>query len=416
MIIFIVISSNPFHQSSASANRWLTLIQGVALLGATVKLLIFGGYSSSEEQAKWAKQGVHKNISYEYVFPVLVKGYWQVRFHIYLGQVLRNRKLIKELVLRLKNEKGIVWTDATALSFQVAIQLKKQSPQVKLFTEMSEFLDIHHYNKGNFLQRWQGDAKQRFFEKKAFFVYDGIALMTQTLMKHYQRFPHPHPKFLHLPMTVDLDRFKSQKPTLAEFISPYIAFVGVMNDAKDGVSILIKSFNSLKDKFPNHKVYLVGAWNYDTPTHLQLIQEFGLQNRVFWMREYSRDQIPNIICNADLLVLPRPDSKQAQGGFPTKLGEYLATGNPVCATTVGEIPDYLTDNESVFFAEPGSVESFAEAMDRAMSDPENAKRVGANGRKIAEREFNKDIQARKLYDFLLELQGEEPSKKSQIKS
>jgi glycosyltransferase involved in cell wall biosynthesis len=123
------------------------------------------------------------------------------------------------------------------------------------------------------------------------------------------------------------------------------------------------------------------------------------------MKEYSRDVIPSIIGNADLLALPRPDSKQAQGGFPTKLGEYLATGKPVCATTVGELPDYLTDNESVFFAQPGSVESFAEAMRRALYDPENAKRVGLNGKQVAQEEFNKDIQAKKLYQFLLELQA-----------
>ncbi|EKB49149.1 glycosyltransferase family 4 protein [Cecembia lonarensis] len=276
---------------------------------------------------------------------------------------------------------------------------------------MSEFLDIHHYNKGNFLQRWQGDAKQRLFEKKAFFAYDGMALMTQTLVKHYQNFPNPQPKLLHLPMTVDLERFQSPKEPLPEFQSPYIAFVGVMNDAKDGVSNLIKAFNSIKDKFPSHKVYLVGAWNYDTPIHLQLIKDLGLAKRVFWMKEYSREQIPNIICNADLLVLPRPDSKQAQGGFPTKLGEYLATGKPVCATRVGEIPDYLTDNESVFFAEPGSVESFADAMGRALGDYENAKRVGANGRKVAEEHFNKDVQARKLCDFLEKLEKQEPRKK-----
>jgi glycosyltransferase involved in cell wall biosynthesis len=176
-----------------------------------------------------------------------------------------------------------------------------------------------------------------------------------------------------------------------------------MNDAKDGVSNLIKAFNTVKDKFPSHKVYLVGGWNYDTPLHLQLIKDFGLEERVFWMKEYSRNQIPNIICNAHLLILPRPDSKQAQGGFPTKLGEYLATGKPVCASEVGEIPDYLTDNESVFFAEPGSVESLSEAMERALSDYENAKRVGANGRKVAEEHFNKDVQARKLLAFLKEL-------------
>ena len=60
----------------------------------------------------------------------------------------------------------------------------------------------------------------------------------------------------------------------------------------------------------------------------------------------------------------------------------------------------------MFFAEPGSVESFSEAMDRALSDPENAKRVGANGRKVAEREFNKDVQARKLFEFFKKLNAD----------
>ena len=131
-----------------------------------------------------------------------------------------------------------------------------------------------------------------------------------------------------------------------------------------------------------------------------MIGHLGLEQRVFWVGEYHRDTIPAILKNANLLVLPRPDSKQAQGGFPTKLGEYLATGNPVCATTVGEIPDYLVDGESVYFAESGSVGSLANAMQRALGNPEEKKRIGANGRKVAETHFNKDIQAKMLYDFL----------------
>jgi glycosyltransferase involved in cell wall biosynthesis len=128
-----------------------------------------------------------------------------------------------------------------------------------------------------------------------------------------------------------------------------------------------------------------------------------LENRIYYMGSVTRDQIPPIIMNASLLVLSRPDSTQAQGGFPTKLGEYLASGNPVCVTKVGEIPDYLIDNETAFLAEPGSVESFADAIDRALRNPKNAKRVGLNGRRVAEISFNKDIQAKKLYDFLIQL-------------
>ncbi|EKB49150.1 hypothetical protein [Cecembia lonarensis] len=105
MIVSVVINSNPFNQSSASANRWLTLIEGIASLGAKVQLLISGGYTSAEEKEKFGAKGVHKNISYEYVLPILVEGYWMVRFHNYIGQTIRNGQVIKKLKNFLKRKR-----------------------------------------------------------------------------------------------------------------------------------------------------------------------------------------------------------------------------------------------------------------------------------------------------------------------
>ena len=181
-----------------------------------------------------------------------------------------------------------------------------------------------------------------------------------------------------------------------------------MNDAKDGVNILIQSFAKIHHKFPDQKLYLVGGWNYDTSKHLKIIKELSLESKIIWKGEFSSNQIPTIIKNASLLTLPRPDSKQAQGGFPTKLGEYLASGNPVCATSVGEIPNYLVDNVSVYFAIPGSVDSFADAMQRALENPEKSKKIGQNGKEVAIKHFNKDIQSKILYNFLNELIHENP--------
>jgi glycosyltransferase involved in cell wall biosynthesis len=402
MKIIIIISLNPYFQSSATTNRWLTLIEGLSQLGAKVELLIYGGYQSEKEAKAWKTLDKLKGVAIKYIAPHLVQGYWKTRYYIYIGEKLRERRLLNLILKELEKKDGIVWTDASHFGFNLAVQLKKHQPNQQLFLEFSEFLDIHQYNKGNFLQRWQANKRQQFFEKTAFHVYEGLALMTRTLFNHYQQFPEPRPKLLHLPMTVDLERFNKEIQAIDGFEMPYIAFVGVMNDAKDGVSILIKAFVKIAIKFPKLKLYLIGGWNYDTPIHSQLIKENRMEDKIFWKGELDRDQIPAIIKNATLLALPRPDSKQAQGGFPTKLGEYLSTGNPVCATTVGEIPDYITDGDSVFFAKPGSVTSFAEAMDRALCDSENAKRVGLNGRKVAEREFNKHIQAKILYNFLKE--------------
>lgn len=399
MKIFIVINQNPFCFSSASANRWLNLIEGLSQYDAKVELLIYGGYQSDKEAEDWNLSGEKLRIKYKYIGPLLIKGYWKTRYYTYIGKAIRMIHLKRLIFKELQNEEGIIWTDSSLDSFKLAVNLKEKLYNYKLILELSEFLDIYKYNKGNFLQRLQGNKLQKFFEEKAFYAYDGMALMTKTLMQHYNNFPRPVPKLLHLPMTVDLERFDADFPLLEGFVQPYIAFVGVMNDAKDGVNILIEAFAKIHKNFPEHKLYLVGAWNYDTPLHQKQIKEYDLQNKAFWQGEFSRHQIPAIIKNASLLVLPRPDSKQAQGGFPTKLGEYLATGNPVCATTVGEIPDYLVEGESVYFAEPGSVDSFADTMKRALSNPEKAKTIGANGRKVAEKKFNKDIQGKILYDF-----------------
>ena len=402
MKLQVIVRFNPFSESAASANRWRTLIEGLNNLGAKVELLIYGGFQSDEEAEAWKIADNKNGIAYKYISTQLIQGYWKRRYYTYIGEKLREGRLIKLILKELYNKEGIVWTDSSHFAFKLTVCLKENLHNKKIFLEMSEYLVIHKYNKGNLLQKWKADKRQKYFERRAFFYYDGLALMTKTLYKHYNEFHKPGPKLLHLPMTVDLNRFDQAFEPVKGFVSPYIVFVGVMNDAKDGVNILIEAFSKIHPRFPDYKLYLVGPWNYDTPTHRQMIGNLGLEQKVFYMGEYQRDTIPAILKNASLLVLPRPDSKQAQGGFPTKLGEYLATGNPVCATTVGEIPDYLVDGESVYFAEPGSVDSFANAMEQALGNTEQAKRVGANGRKVAETHFNKDIQAKMLYDFLKE--------------
>ena len=406
MKIKIILNSNPFYNSSASANRWLTLIEGLNQLGVEIHILVLGNYQSRAEKQKFGQKHILENIEIKYLTSKVIGGLWQRRYHNYIGKYIQlefNKKTIKN---ELNNFEGIVWAENDVELWKIITDIPHKS--FKIVAEMSEFLDIHQYNKGNVLQRKLGDAKQLYFENIYLKTLDGFMLMTKTLMKHYESFTEIKPKLLHLPMTVDLDRFEERLAVPESFEQPYIAFVGVMNDAKDGVNILIEAFAKIHEDYPDYKVYLVGGWNYDTPHHQKLIKENNLENKVFWKGEFSRDAIPAIIKNASVLALPRPDSKQAQGGFPTKLGEYLATGNPVCATKVGEIPDYLVDDESVFFAEPGSVNSFAEAMRKALSNTAEAEQIGKKGLEAAQKYFNKDIQSKLLYHFLKKIDNKNP--------
>ena len=261
--IKIIISKNPFAHSSATSNRWRTLIERISEMGLKLEIYFVSGFNSLEEKETFNTSGSYKNIEYHYLSTIVLSGYFYPRYYNYLGHHLYYKNLKSKILAINGLNQSIIWTDSTMTGFKIATEIRKKIPNAKLFLEMSEFLDIHKYNRGNFLQKWQGNSRQKYFERKAFHIYDGLALMTRTLIRHYKSFPEPSPKLLHLPMTVDLDRFKSSEVSLPDFQQPYIAFIGVMNDNKDGVNILINAFSLIAGDFPKYKLYLVGGWNYE---------------------------------------------------------------------------------------------------------------------------------------------------------
>jgi len=228
---------------------------------------------------------------------------------------------------------------------------------------------------------------------------DVLILMTHKLVEYYSKKGNKDCKILHMPMTVDVSRFNNVIPF--SFGYKYIAYCGSMNCAKDGVDILIKAFGKLVQKFPDLKLLLIGPQKPESDYKyiLNIIKKINIKEQVIFTGLLNRNCIPSYLCGAEALCLARPMSKQAQGGFPTKLGEYLLTGKPVVVTKVGEISNYLIDKKNVFFAEPDSVESFSEKLAEALLH-EDRDKIAKNGRDVALSVFNSEIQSKKLGEFL----------------
>ena len=223
--------------------------------------------------------------------------------------------------------------------------------------------------------------------------------MTKTLCRHYYALTHNKGKIIHIPMTVDLSRFDQSQlkhAAISELPSSYIAYCGSLSNKKDGIDILIKSFSAFHKHFPQYHLCLAGANHPDVEGQNQLIDSLGVRDFVHYLGVIHQSDIPSFLCNASILALARPKSHQAEGGFPTKLGEYLATGNPVCVTKTGEIADYLQDGINAFLAEPDDIKSFTDALCRVASDMNNAEDVGKKGRNVAETEFNMNIHIKRL--------------------
>ena len=399
MKILFIRSLNPFYETGASANRFVGLLKGLLEKNVQVTMVVTGGYNNPQEYKLGGKVKQYPNLEVHYTTTLFNYNVWLRR----INKFVLNRfiKIINTSRLKsfFKGEFDYVWLtkdEDILFAFNQYANLIKG----KTLIELNEFNDVHRGQgtTGNKLQMQRAIASEKIFNQSVGEI-DCFAVMTKTLIAHYSKMAKNDAKFLHLPMTVETERFKNISNTI-QYKKPYVAFTGTFNNAKDGVDVLIKAFAKVVNKYPDLNLYLAGFYHYDVDIQKKLIADYGLNDRITYLGILDKEQIPAFVCNATVLVLSRPDSHQAQGGFPTKLGEYLATGNPVCVTKVGEIPNYLEDGVSAFMAIPGNVDSFADAMDRALSNPEEAKKVGANGKKVAETNFSTDVQTKRLVEFL----------------
>lgn len=398
MNILLLRHYNPFVENGASANRFRGLVEGLCRDGHSVTIGVMGGELRKDEAATFIHNVEGLRVQY-LSFSNHYHPLWGRLNTYFFDDMIHLPVAAGRVIKQLKRQHyDIVWLTNQASVLRLFIKVQKHI-KGRTFIELNEFNDIYREEKdGNFLQRRKGVRDNRVFLDTISKI-DLFAVMTQTLLNYYQGLAKKNAVFMHLPMTVDLSRFH-EVTTNVEYKKPYIAFTGTMTNHKDGVDVLIKAFAKIADKHPTYHLYMAGFWHYDVPMQEQLISELGLQERIHYIGTLNRDQIPPFVCNASVLALSRPDSHQAQGGFPTKLGEYLATGKPVCVTKVGEIPNYLEDNISAFMATPGDVDSFADAIDRALSDETNAKRIGINGRMVAKENFDIVVQAKRLSLFL----------------
>ena len=228
----------------------------------------------------------------------------------------------------------------------------------------------------------------------------GIVVISETLALFYKTLGIQEDRIYKLPMLIDPSPFLDINPVTVD--EEYIAYCGEMNNNKDGIDDLIEAFAIFSCKVPNIKLYLIGDTSDKSQYELYVskVLEKKLEDRVVFTGRVPHKNMPGYLFNAKILVLARPDNKQAQNGFPSKLGEYLATGKPVVITRTGEIDKYLIDGSDCFFVEPDNSLAFADKLYDVVCDYEKALEVGSAGKQKVFREFNYVVQMRKLIDFL----------------
>jgi len=208
-------------------------------------------------------------------------------------------------------------------------------------------------------------------------------------------------KTLILPVIVDISRFEKKIDNTTVSKRKFLCYMGNMELSKDDVDNIIKAFSIIANSYTEIDLFLYGNPTTNSNIVLEkLIQDLGMQDRIFLKGKVSGFDVPDILLNAHILVSSQPDTIRASGGFPTKLGEYLSTGVPALLTNVGENANYVKENEHVFFAKPQDPLNYAEKLKYILDNYEFALQVAQKAKAFVFDNYSHIIQGKRLKDFI----------------
>ena len=181
-----------------------------------------------------------------------------------------------------------------------------------------------------------------------------------------------------------------------------IVFCGTIKNSIDGVDKLIEAFSIIVPSFPDVDLHILGKTDgvADAAKDIELVKQMGLKDRVFFDGMIPAHEVPQHLKDACVLALYRPNCLQADTGFPTKLGEYLLSGNPVAVTSVGDIPHYLQNGVSAMISSPNDVNAFAKNLSQLLCDINKSERIGREGKNIAMKYFSAREVAKLFCDWI----------------
>ncbi len=386
-----ILCQYPFPIGYSGTNRIISYSRGLVELGNSVTVYVLHPTESRRKVFNEDYKGEYLGIKYQYPFRQTIK---KERSVFKSREILGVFKTLIDLRSRHKRNKY----DWVFISNDNHILYPIMSFFIKTFLRGSKVLFI----TDEYPEPIRSAGRELPNYRKQLFVFgfyftDAIITMTNTLDKYYGTIYKKDSRLI-VPMTVETNRFDSYSPVKYK---DYIAYVGNLEISKDGVDILIEAFSKVNKSINNCKLILFGeAIEADLAVLKKLTFDLGLKDKVVFAGKVERAKIPDFLGNAKALVLARGNSARAEGGFPTKLGEYLSTGKPVVVTDVGEIGKYLKDRDSAFIAEPDNVDSFAAKMLEVFDDYERALVVGDKGKIIAKEAFDYLVQSRRIDNFL----------------
>jgi glycosyltransferase involved in cell wall biosynthesis len=378
-----------FPEGHAATNRIYTYAKGLQENGVNVTVICFSNDYLDQPN------GVAEGIPYYNVFNRQVRSdsFLARRWHKFMKYV-RTVRVLKAIQ---KKDKIIAinrWSDIPFTQFY--IWLISRFMGIKVITECNEH-PLRYHQEGT----WRKRAGLFRFKMDAFFS-DGILCISKYLVRFHQERGVPDKKLFLIPSTVDPTRFANtgERP-LKEF---YIGYFGSLTFRRDDIAVLIDAFSILRKQHNTVKLVL-GGFCTDTERRkiVDRISEKGITDNVILVEYLARNEILRYIKHADILVMVRAKDLESDASYPSKLTEFLASGQPVLSVNVGEVADFVQDNVAAYLVPPGDSMAMAEKLAWMIDHYDEAKAAGVKGQELTQTIFNYNYQAKRLIGYIQQL-------------
>jgi len=388
----VFLGFNDFPYGLAEVQKIILISKSLIIAGNTVTVICRNGYHNIKFQPQMKACGIYESINYVYA-----SGSCFRNEHFFKRRLLQIKGKINEILLlrnrKKKNNLDFAILSTRSFSSIVLYYLLAKILKFKIILNYVEYYSAIKKGKLQIAKR----LNDQFFDKYAPSLSDGVFPISEFLINQIKK-KSIRKKYLKIPVLTDFDKYNEIENNRKQNYFLFCGYAGY----KEIIQFIIDSYELIED----HSVSLFLVINGRASDIEELKDYIKKQKKKFKIKVFSRlseKELFTFYNNATALLIPLRHTLQDIARFPHKIGEYLASGNPVISTDYGEINYYFTNMVNMLLANSYDINLFAKKMQFVIDHPTESKDIGLKGKEIAYQQFDYSSIAGALDNYLNEL-------------
>jgi glycosyltransferase involved in cell wall biosynthesis len=392
---YILITSQNFPSGGAGATYLNLFCRGLKLNDCSVEVYLLKGHAFGN----FIYEGPRRNVTSEgipYTYLGLTKRPQKalLKFKDELLSFIRLNILLLSFFPRRKSINLFIYS--SEIQFNIPITLFCKLFGIKISKFVSEIIDRSEF-KGSFLRQIKRITYRfnyRFLNKMS----DKLIVFSYYLKNEYLKMGFAEKNIVVQPNLTDFRFWESPlndvKFDIGYSGAPYL---------KDGLLGLFKAISLLNKQNVRVSLVVIGDSTFGEsllpPLRVEC-EKLGIVDQITFTGLVESASVRKYLAECRILAITRPATIQTQAGFPTKLGEYYATGRPVLATKFGDLTRYFTDGEEIVLAECDDPESIASKILWMLNNTKELDEITKKGFEKAKKLLEYQVSVRRIIESI----------------